>query len=123
MDLVIRNCRLRGIEGLRDISSDNGVIKEIDKQISLAAEREIDAGGRLVTPPFIDPHVHLDAVRNGDGLLAAFQSMGMATYMLQMNLNLTSPTFAGKMLFIFTIICILEEMIDIFKEFIYIHIK
>jgi len=62
MDLIVRNCRLRGIEGLREIGSDNGVIKEIGEQISLSADREIDAGGNLVTAPFIDPHVHLDAV-------------------------------------------------------------
>jgi preprotein translocase subunit SecY len=41
--------------------------------------------------------------RYGTVLLAAFQSMGMATYMLQMDLNLTSSTFGGKLLFIFTI--------------------
>src|SRR5699024_5216509 len=34
-------------------------IKEIAEQIDVNADREIDCGGKLLTPGFIDVHIHL----------------------------------------------------------------
>lgn len=61
MDLVIKNARLPGAEARVDIGVTAGIIHKIAKPDSLNAPRTIDAKGGLVTPPFVDPHVHLDA--------------------------------------------------------------
>lgn len=62
MDLIIRHATLRHKEGLWDIGIEKGKFTVIDRKISAKATQEIDAGGNLVSPPFIDPHLHLDAV-------------------------------------------------------------
>lgn len=62
MELVIRNAKLRGQEGLVDISVEDGKFKEIRPNMEAKADREIDAGGNLVIPPLGDPHLHMDAV-------------------------------------------------------------
>lgn len=62
MQLIIKNAKLRDQEGLVCIGIDNGKIVAIDHQIEADAATIIDAGGNLVIPPFIDPHLHLDAV-------------------------------------------------------------
>ena len=49
-------------ETLVDIAIDNGFIKEVAPKIDVAAETVIDANGKLVSPAFIDPHIHLDKV-------------------------------------------------------------
>ena len=61
-DLILRNARLTGREGTADIGIEGGVFTRIAAAIKAKATREIDAGGRLVSPPLIDCHVHLDAV-------------------------------------------------------------
>jgi len=59
IDLLLRNARLAGQDALTDIAIENGVIVAVgDKQ----AAQAIDLGGRLVTPPLVEPHIHLDAV-------------------------------------------------------------
>jgi len=62
MDLVIRNCRLKNHKELLNIGISNGIIEVLTESREISGDREIDAGGNLVVPPFIDPHVHLDAV-------------------------------------------------------------
>lgn len=62
MQLIIKNAKLRDQEGLVCIGIDNGKIVAIDHRIEADAATIIDAGGNLVIPPFIDPHLHLDAV-------------------------------------------------------------
>lgn len=60
-DLVIRNGNLPdGREGV-DIGIRGGRIAEIAPRIAAEAGAEIDASGRLVSPPFVDPHFHMDA--------------------------------------------------------------
>ncbi|MCF3643049.1 amidohydrolase family protein [Rhizobium sp. TRM95111] len=60
-DLIIRNANLPdGSEGV-DICVSGGTIAEIGPRIEAVAKDEIDATGRLVTPPFVDPHFHMDA--------------------------------------------------------------
>src|SRR5579885_88325 len=61
-DLLIRSARLHRSRETVDIAIQDGKFARIAESISEGANREIDAAGRLVTPPFIDAHVHLDAV-------------------------------------------------------------
>ncbi len=61
-DLVIRRARLTDQKKLQDIAIRNGKIARIADSLSAVPEKEIDAHGRLAIPPFVDPHVHLDAV-------------------------------------------------------------
>src|SRR5690348_11994307 len=61
-DLIVRNARLPGRADLTDIAVQDGVFAQIGPALQESAAREIDAGGRLVSPPLIDCHVHLDAV-------------------------------------------------------------
>lgn len=60
-DLIIRNANLPdGRKGI-DIAIDKGRIAAVEAGIAAEAGEEIDATGRLATPPFIDPHFHMDA--------------------------------------------------------------
>jgi cytosine deaminase len=61
MDLIIRNARLRSGECV-DIGIEDGKFAEIGVRLALKGLQEIDADGALVTPPFIEPHIHLDKV-------------------------------------------------------------
>ncbi|MFL5657317.1 MAG: cytosine deaminase [Ktedonobacteraceae bacterium] len=62
-DLIIRHAQLHRHQGLVDIAVEHGRFARIASELSLdSAHREIDAAGRLVVPPFVDAHVHLDAV-------------------------------------------------------------
>jgi cytosine/creatinine deaminase len=56
--LILRGARL-GDEVL-DIGIENGRVGRIAARIDERAGREIEAQGRLVSPPFIESHVHLD---------------------------------------------------------------
>ena len=61
MDLILRNGRLVGQDGQTtvDIGIQNGHITAIESDLS-AEGRELDLRGRLVTPGFIETHIHLD---------------------------------------------------------------
>jgi cytosine deaminase len=62
-DLIIRHARLHRRDELVDIAIANGQFARIAPNLTEGdAAREIDADGRLLSPPFIDSHVHLDAV-------------------------------------------------------------
>ena len=61
LDLVIRHARLAGHAELVDIGIQDGTFAHIGPELAGSAAHVIDAGGRLVSPPFIDSHVHLDA--------------------------------------------------------------
>ncbi|MDP6473377.1 MAG: amidohydrolase family protein [Alphaproteobacteria bacterium] len=60
MDLILRNALLAGGEGRPvDVGIADGRIKAIEA--GLAAEGEtLDLGGRLLSPGFIETHIHLD---------------------------------------------------------------
>jgi len=61
MDLILRGATLPdGRTGI-DIAVKDGKIMAVEANIGAAAAREIDAAGRLVTPPFVDAHFHMDA--------------------------------------------------------------
>lgn len=60
----IINARLRGKPGLYRIEIDGERIAAIHAQPGVAvaaADSDIDAGQNLVTAPFVEPHIHLDA--------------------------------------------------------------
>lgn len=59
--LIIRNAKLKEKDILADIVIENGKFKEIRENIKGNFEKEIDAKGNLVSPPFIESHVHLDS--------------------------------------------------------------
>ncbi|MBY6089284.1 amidohydrolase family protein [Maritimibacter alkaliphilus] len=60
-DLLIRNATLPdGRTGL-DIGITGGRIAAVEAGITTEAGEVIDAAGLLVTPPFVDPHFHMDA--------------------------------------------------------------
>ena len=61
MDLIVKNARLVDRDEPVDLAVDSGTFAEIGPQLKMAADTEMDAGGNLVCPPFIDPHLHLDA--------------------------------------------------------------
>src|SRR5690625_5285661 len=61
MDLIIRNAQLRDRKNLVDIAIKDGFFHDIQHKIDLVAEKEIDAKGNLVSPPFVESHIHLDA--------------------------------------------------------------
>ena len=61
MDLILRGANLPdGRTGL-DIGIEKGRIAAVEPALQATGRREIDATGRLVTPPFVDPHFHMDA--------------------------------------------------------------
>ena len=61
MDLILRNALIAGAENEPpvDIAIENGRIAAIEAGLAAGGE-EIDAGGRLVSPGFIETHIHLD---------------------------------------------------------------
>ena len=60
-DLIIRNANLPdGRTGI-DIAIAKGLIAEVAAKLDATARREIDATGRLASPPFVDSHFHLDS--------------------------------------------------------------
>ncbi len=60
-DLVLRNCRLEGSSRLADIGITSGLIAQIG-EIDGDTLAELDVEGRLVSPAFVEPHIHLDKV-------------------------------------------------------------
>jgi len=60
MDLIVRNAKLRNREELVDIAVRGEKIEKIAPKLPDTGAHEIDAHGMLVTPTFVDPHVHLD---------------------------------------------------------------
>ena len=68
MDLIVRRAKLHRRGGVRrsaslcDIGIEKGKIVAVGARLDASAKGEIDAGGNLVTSPFIDPHLHMDAV-------------------------------------------------------------
>ena len=59
MDLILRGARLADRDGLFDIGVDKTRIAAIEPRLG-AEGPEIDVAGRLVSPGFIETHIHLD---------------------------------------------------------------
>jgi cytosine deaminase len=60
-DLIVRNAALPDGRSGIDIACAKGKIVAVEASIAGEAERIVDAGGRLVSPPFVDCHFHMDA--------------------------------------------------------------
>jgi dihydroorotase len=62
-DIVVRGARVldpaRGIDAVMDVRVDGGVIAQLGEDLPTNAHQVVDAGGRLLVPAFVDPHVHL----------------------------------------------------------------
>ncbi|BBE72844.1 amidohydrolase family protein [Oharaeibacter diazotrophicus] len=61
VDLLVKNANLPDGRSGVDVAIDGGRIVGIGPGIDAEAGRVIDATGRLVSPPFVDPHFHMDA--------------------------------------------------------------
>lgn len=61
--IVLRQCRLLGAIDSQtvDIAIDGDKIAAVSPQIPEFGESEIDVGGKLVSPPFVESHIHLDS--------------------------------------------------------------
>lgn len=70
MELIIRNARIRGQEKLQEIGIENGKIAVIRDRVNEKGINEIDAQGRLTSPAFVNPHIHLDKTLLGERMWA-----------------------------------------------------
>jgi cytosine deaminase len=61
VDLLVKNATLPDGRTGVDIACAGGKITAVEPGITVEAGRVIDAGGRLVSPPFVDCHFHMDA--------------------------------------------------------------
>lgn len=61
LDLLVKSARMVGRKEPADIGVKDGRIVEIAPLVDAPAARTINARGRLVSPPFVDPHFHMDA--------------------------------------------------------------
>lgn len=59
--MLITNCRIRGREGLFDVEYEDGKFTSITPCQGVRKEG-YDAGGNMMMPPFVEPHIHLDCV-------------------------------------------------------------
>lgn len=57
--LILRNCAL--VNGPADIAIANSTIIAIEPNLPLTAPTEINVAGKLVSPPFVESHIHLDS--------------------------------------------------------------
>jgi cytosine deaminase len=62
LDAIV-NARLQGKKGLYSLNIKNSRFTEISLQLEsiAASNNHLDAAGNLVTPAFVEPHIHLDA--------------------------------------------------------------
>jgi cytosine deaminase len=58
LDILLRGARLPGVTTLEDLGVVNGRLVRPQPE----ARVTMDLGGALVTPPLVEPHIHLDAV-------------------------------------------------------------
>jgi cytosine deaminase len=61
LDLLVTNATLPDGRTGMDIACAGGKITAVEPGITAEARRKVDAGGRLVSPPFVDCHFHMDA--------------------------------------------------------------
>ena len=63
--MLLKNAKLYGQEGLWDISIQAGKIssiKQAGNSVETTEEQAIDLKGKIVLPPYVEPHIHLDYV-------------------------------------------------------------
>ena len=60
--MLIKQVVIENAEKLQDVRVTDGKFAAIDDFLTpIAGEQVIDATGKLMIPPFVDPHVHLDS--------------------------------------------------------------
>ena len=59
-DLIVRDGLVNGVTGAADIAIRGGTIVAVGPRLAVEAIDELDAAGRLVSPAFVQPHIHLD---------------------------------------------------------------
>ena len=59
--MLIKNVHIENDPEVKDVRIENGIFKTIGKNLEESDDVVIDANGKLLLPPFIDSHVHLDA--------------------------------------------------------------
>ena len=60
-DLIVKNATLADGRTGMDLACRDGLIAAVEPGITADAGEVIDARGYLVSPPFVDPHFHMDA--------------------------------------------------------------
>ncbi|MEM6942936.1 MAG: amidohydrolase family protein [Pseudomonadota bacterium] len=60
-DLIVRNATLPDGRTRVDVACKDGAIAAVGPGIAAEAGEQIDAKGYLLSPPFVDPHFHMDA--------------------------------------------------------------
>jgi cytosine/creatinine deaminase len=61
LDLLVTNAALPDGRTGMSVAVQNGQIAEVTAGLSSPAHETVDAGGHLLSPPFCDPHFHMDA--------------------------------------------------------------
>jgi cytosine deaminase len=88
-DLLVTNARVRGYEQLCTVAVAAGLIAAID-EAGAEATTILDAEGQLVSPSFVDAHLHLDKVytfeRAGDAALREYTGAAMGGAMTSIEL-------------------------------------
>jgi cytosine/adenosine deaminase-related metal-dependent hydrolase len=67
LDLVLRNGYVRRRETSVDIAIQDGTIVEVTDTVDRSGQVEIDAGGDLLAPGFVDAHKHIDRALSASG--------------------------------------------------------
>jgi cytosine/creatinine deaminase len=66
LDQIIRGVRLRGREGSFDVAIEGEAIAAVEESIEGGADHELDGQGCLLSPGFVNIHVHLDKCMLGE---------------------------------------------------------
>jgi cytosine deaminase len=61
LDLLIKDCALRDGRTNMSVAVQDGKIVEVAQGLVAPAHDTVEAGGQLLTPPFCDPHFHMDS--------------------------------------------------------------
>ena len=61
LDLLIKNATLPDDRTNMSLAVQDGRITAVEPGLDAPAHETLDAGGYLLTPPFVDPHFHMDA--------------------------------------------------------------
>jgi cytosine deaminase len=82
-DLLVKNARLpRGGDALADIAISGGIITEIGPSIEIDARATVDARRNLVTPAYVNAHLHLCKVWTlpmmSEAAIEAYHAKGMS---------------------------------------------
>ncbi len=59
--MLLRGCQLADRDELQDIAIAGGAIAAIEPAIAAEARETIELAGKLVIPPFVESHIHLDS--------------------------------------------------------------